>query len=225
MAYESDVVTTGDGRQLEVARVGDPSGPTVVFHHGTPGSAPLVRAFDEIALARGLCVLTTSRAGYGPSSRQKGRRAGDVVGDVTVVLDHFNREHYVALGWSGGGPHALACAALDAPRCVAAVSLAGVAPSNVDFDWVEGMGPENVLEFEMARRGGAEYEEHIKFQSDVLADATDDNIIELFGGLLSAPDAAALADPVARGALGGGVRARVRTQPLRIPRRRHCLHE
>ena len=193
MGHESDVVTLGDGRLMEVATVGDPTGPTVVFHHGTPGSAVLIEIFEPLAASRGVFVVTTSRAGYGRSSRHAGRRAADVVTDTEAVLDHLGRDQYVTVGWSGGGPHALACAALGAPRCLGALSLAGVAPVDAGFDWTEGMAAENVAEFALAQQGGEEYEAHIKFQSDVLVDATAQNIVELMGGLLSPVDVAAMA--------------------------------
>jgi pimeloyl-ACP methyl ester carboxylesterase len=196
MGFEGAVVPTPDGRELEVAAVGDPNGSTIFFHHGTPGSAALARIFEDAATERGYFIVTTSRAGYGLSSRRAGRDVAAVVADVHVALDAYGRGDYVAMGWSGGGPHALACAALDRPRCVATVCLAAVAPSTVDFDWTAGMGPENVEEFALAREGGPRYEEHIKFQRDVLVDATADNIVELMGGLLSEADKVALKDPV-----------------------------
>ncbi len=43
------------------------------------------------------------------------------------------------LGYSGGGPHALACAGAD-PRAVAAAVIAGLAPRDADgIDWYDGM--------------------------------------------------------------------------------------
>jgi len=141
--------------------LGDPSGLTVVFHHGTPGSVKLVNYFEKIADQSSLFFVTFSRAGYGLSSRLEGRTISSVVADVTTVLDVLGREDYVAVGWSGGGPHALACAALDAPRCLAAWSLAGVVPLDAGIDWTEGMGPENLEEFSLALEGGSEYEAHV----------------------------------------------------------------
>ena len=73
MAYHDAIITTKDGRALEVASVGDPQGDTVVFHHGTPGSAPLVKVFDEVATRNGFFVITMSRAGYGRSDRLASR--------------------------------------------------------------------------------------------------------------------------------------------------------
>ena len=130
MAHE--FVTLIDGRQLEIMTSGDPSGRTVVFHHGTPSWAGLGPHMAE-AFGNSF-VVSYSRAGYGNSTRQTGRTVSSVVSDIRQVLDHLGRKEYISVGWSGGGPHALACAALDSPRCQAALSLAGVVPMDVDFD-------------------------------------------------------------------------------------------
>jgi pimeloyl-ACP methyl ester carboxylesterase len=198
MTYRDYLVECPDGRTLEVATLGEPSSRTVVFHHGTPGSAKLVTALAPLLEHGDYFIVTTSRAGYARSTRQAGRDVAAVVADVATALGHLGRGEYVAVGWSGGGPHALACAALDAPRCRGAVSLAGVAPMEADIDWTEGMGPENVEEFELAKQGGPEYEEKLQQMAAAFAEATPENVIELFGGLLSEVDKAALADDVER---------------------------
>jgi pimeloyl-ACP methyl ester carboxylesterase len=43
------------------------------------------------------------------------------------------------MGASGGGPHALACAALLGERVTGVVTLAGIAPYTEEFDWFAGM--------------------------------------------------------------------------------------
>jgi pimeloyl-ACP methyl ester carboxylesterase len=63
-------------------------------------------------------------------------------------------------------------------------------PANVDFDWTEGMGPENVEEFALALKGGPEYEAQMAASGESFGTATKDNVVELFGGLLSEPDKA-----------------------------------
>lgn len=201
MSLQNQIVTTSDGRTLEVASGGNPNGRTVFFHHGTPGATPLVETLVPLADQEDLFFVTTTRAGYGTSTRLAGRSVADVVSDVRDVLNALGRDHYIAAGWSGGGPHALACAALDAPRCEAAISLAGVAPADVDFDWTEGMGPENLEEFALAKEGGPAYEAIMAATGDAMATATADNVIELFGGLLPDVDKEALADDATRDAL------------------------
>lgn len=191
MTYREEIITTPDGRDLEVAGVGDDGALAVVFHHGSPGAASLALSLEDLAQRRGLFVATSSRAGYGHSSSRPGRDVASVVDDVATLSAHYGIDRYVAVGWSGGGPHALACAALDA-ACVGAISLAGVAPIDADFDWTEGMGPENLEEFALAREGGEAYVAHMNEAADAFAAATSENIVSLFGGLLSEPDAAVL---------------------------------
>jgi pimeloyl-ACP methyl ester carboxylesterase len=198
MNYQEILIELPDGRTLEVGTLGEPSGQTVLFHHGTPGSVNLVRMLAPLADDGSLFIVTTSRAGYGKSSRLEGRDVASVVDDARMALDSLGRREYVVVGWSGGGPHALACAALDAPRCLAAWSLAGVVPTNLDFDWTEGMGEENVQEFALAKEGGPEYEAHMAMYGDAFAVATKDNVVELFGSLLSEADLAVFETESAR---------------------------
>ena len=198
MNYNEVLIDLPDGRTLQVGTLGEPSGQTVLFHHGTPGSVNLVRMLAPLADDGSLFIVTTSRAGYGKSSRLEGRDVAAVVSDARAALDSLGRSDYVVVGGSGGGPHALACAALDAPRCLAAWSLAGVVPTTMDFDWTDGMGPENVEEFALAKAGGPEYEARMAFYGDAFSTSTKDNIIELFGGLLSEPDKAVMEPESAR---------------------------
>lgn len=206
MTFSESIIENREGRTIEVATFGDPSGPTVFFHHGTPGSILTATTFASIADDAGLFFVTTSRAGYGNSMRREGRSVASVVDDVRTVLDALGRASYLSVGWSGGGPHALACGALDAPRCRAVWSLAGVVPFDADFDWTAGMGPENLEEFALSQQGGPEYEAHIAKAADEFLHGTEDNIIEIFGGLLSDVDKAALASAAARRELADACR-------------------
>ena len=193
MKYDDRLVTAPDGRDIEVATMGSPSGSTVFFHHGTPGSMALVKLFAPLTERGDLFLVTMSRAGYGRSTRLEGRNIAAAVDDARAVLDALGRDEYAVAGWSGGGPHALACAALDAPRCIAAWSLAGVAPMSADFDWTEGMGPENLEEFALSKEGGPKYEAHLRESGDLFSSATRENVIDIFGGLLSEVDKASMA--------------------------------
>jgi pimeloyl-ACP methyl ester carboxylesterase len=205
-----DPATTGtvlvDGRAVEFATLGDPAHPTVVLHHGTPGCALMLGFFAGLLEHADLFLVMASRPGYGTSERRVDRRVADVVDDVRAVLDQLGRESYVTAGWSGGGPHALACAALDAPRCTGAISLAGVAPADVDFDWTEGMGQSNVEEFEIARKGGPAFEAMMAEAAEASRAATAETVAELFGDLLSTPDQAFVAQPTVADALAATMR-------------------
>jgi pimeloyl-ACP methyl ester carboxylesterase len=198
MDYAEEVIALGDGRRLEVAALGDPQDPTVFFHHGSPGATRFVRENVPLLEHAGLYFVTVSRAGYGLSDRLEGRDVAACVSDVHAALDHFGRSRYVAYGHSGGGPHALACAALDAGRCTGALSLAGVAPYGDDFDWTEGMAPENVEEFRLALEGGPAYLEMLEAMTPLFLAATPETVVDLFGELLPPADRDALVGDEAR---------------------------
>ena len=194
-------VALPDGRALEFDVGGAKDGSVVVFHHGTPGASLAWPALLDAASARGLRVIAASRAGYGGSSRDEGRAVAAAAGDTVELLDALGVERFATIGWSGGGPHALACAALSAGRCVAALSVAGVAPYLPDeFDWTEGMGPENVKEFALGLEAGPAYDEMLaSYRAFLLALRPEDvrSARELFGELVSDVDEAAMAPEAA----------------------------
>lgn len=155
---ERDVRLPG-GRTLHVYEGGDPDGPAVLVHHGTPSSGLLHEPHARDAEARGLRLLGYDRPGYGGSGPQPGRTVGDAAADAAALLDALGVERFATWGLSGGGPHALACAALLPGRCVAAAALAAVAPYEAEgLDWMGGMGEANVVEFDAALAGPAALE-------------------------------------------------------------------
>lgn len=188
----TDVYTTVSGR-LEVLTEGPAHGRALVFHSGTPSAALPFRPLTEVARAQGLRLITWSRPGYGGSEPAPGRSVADVASDTTAVLDMLAVEEFVALGWSGGGPHALACAALLPGRCKAAATIAGVAPYPADgLDWMAGMGEENVEEFTRALLGEQSLTPYLEEQAGVLGQVTGPQVAEALGGLVSPVDAASL---------------------------------
>ncbi|HET6213032.1 MAG TPA: alpha/beta hydrolase, partial [Micromonosporaceae bacterium] len=122
-----------------------------------------------------------------------GRTVADAAADTRAVLDAYGHDRFVTLGWSGGGPHALACAALLPDRCAAAATLAGVAPYPADgLDWLAGMGPENVVEFGAATDGGAALTTYLEAEAAGLVGVTGDEVAQALGGLVSDVDTASL---------------------------------
>jgi pimeloyl-ACP methyl ester carboxylesterase len=110
------------------------------------------------------------------------------------VLDHLEAGPFLTAGWSGGGPHALACAALLPDRCLAAASLAGVAPYGAaGLDWLAGMGEENIQEFGTAVAGPAPLEAMLSRLAPELRGLTAEQIAAGKGGLLSDADKSVLA--------------------------------
>jgi pimeloyl-ACP methyl ester carboxylesterase len=157
MAEFLETTVTADGRVLAFALWGDPEGFPVLALHGTPGCRLNRWPHEELYRELGVCYVTHDRAGYGRSERRRGRRVADEVEDVLVLADHLGSERFGVTGGSGGGPHALACAALLPDRVIRATCLVGVAPvgsPGLDVDsWVAGMDPENVKEFRWAQAG------------------------------------------------------------------------
>ena len=129
------------------------------------------------ATIRGLRVVLAARPGYEGSTPRPGRRVVDVAQDTAAVLDDLGAATFVTLGWSGGGPHALACAAALPGRCLAAGSIAGVAPFTADgLDWLGGMGPENVAEFGAALRDEAALTEFLGREAAMMSAITGESV-------------------------------------------------
>jgi pimeloyl-ACP methyl ester carboxylesterase len=186
-------VERGDGRILEVLAAGPESAMPLLFQNGTPTAAVLYPPLVDAAAKRGLRTVAYSRPGYAGSTPQPGRSVADAAGDIAAVLDAVGGERFVTAGWSGGGPHALACAALLPDRCAAAASLAGVAPYPADgLDWLAGMGSENVEEFSLALEGEAALSRWLETQLPTLQALTGADVAAALGGLASEVDRAAL---------------------------------
>jgi pimeloyl-ACP methyl ester carboxylesterase len=142
--------TLPDGRVLDLRVDGPDDAPALVYVHGTPSSGLVPDDLGRAALDRGMRLVSWSRPGYATSTRHPERRVASFVPDAEAVLDHLGIERAWAAGWSGGGPHALALAALLPHRFHAVASLAGVAPyaeSHGSLDWLAGMGQDNLDEF------------------------------------------------------------------------------
>ena len=187
-------VATPDDRVLEVLTEGDPDGYPLLYHLGTPVAAVPFPLLDRLARSHGLRVVSYSRPGYGGSTpwpySERGPRIADDVFDVLAVLHHLGIDEFVTLGWSGGGPRALACAALLPGRCRAAVSFAGTAPYDADgLDWYAGMGAENVAEFTAAARGATAYHLLLRDQPEPEGERTPEQLVEGLAGLLTPVDA------------------------------------
>ena len=119
---------TPDGRELAYALWGDPDGFPILVLHGTPGCR-LERWPDEDVYRRlGVFLVTHDRAGYGQVDRRPGRRVVDEVDDVVALADQLGFERFGVTGGSGGGAHALACAARLPDRIERAACVVGVAP-------------------------------------------------------------------------------------------------
>lgn len=202
-----------DGRTLEVHVDGAVGGIPVVFHHGTPGDGTAYQPFVALAAERGLRLVTYARPGYGRSTRNPERSVASVAPDIAELLDQLGAPRCYTIGWSGGGPHALATAALLPGRVIAAATVAGVAPHEANgLDWMAGMGTENVIEFRAAQGGPAALQAFLEHEGSWVASITPEQVAAGFGDLISEVDRASLSGEFAswmagtlRRAISGGI--------------------
>lgn len=186
-----------DGRRLVLRVTGPESGTPLLFHHGTPGAATRNRAMEQAIHARGLRFVTFSRPGYGGSSRRPERRVVDVVDDSRAVLDALGATRCLVAGWSGGGPHALACAA-RLPQAAAVLVIAGVAPYRAEgLAFLEGMGQDNLDEFAAALEGQSALRDYLEKAAADLRHVDAGSIGAALASLLPAADLAVLTEEFA----------------------------
>src|SRR3954471_5438080 len=120
-----------DGRRLTVrdhGSTGVADEALVLVHQTPPGGTPLHPDTVRSAAEHGLRLVSYARPGYAGSTRASGRSVADAAADTAAVADFFAARQFLTWGSSGGGPHALACAALRPERVVAAATLASVGP-------------------------------------------------------------------------------------------------
>ncbi|MBC9733909.1 alpha/beta fold hydrolase [Nocardioides marmotae] len=183
-----------EGRSIEVLVGGADAGPWLLFHGGSPSAVAEWARMDDTVRAAGLRLATYSRPGYGASTpRPQAGSFADDVADSVAVLDHLGAATFLTAGWSGGGPRALACAALLPDRCRAVATIAGVAPYDTEgLDWFAGMAEENHEEYHAAEHGPEVYGRFLEQDALDLLRASPDQVLEGMGGLVTTVDAAAL---------------------------------
>ena len=160
MVTEADVRLAG-GRVLHAydTRADGIAAVALFWLHGSPNIGSPPEPLFAAAEANGLRWVSYDRPGYGGSGPDDGRRVASAAADVAAVADALGIGRFAVLGHSGGGPHALACAALLPERVIAAVSVSAPAPFDADgLDWFAGWSPGITAENRAAaggRAGGA----------------------------------------------------------------------
>lgn len=113
LATETGTATLPDGRRLGYADVGDPAGRPLVVLHGFPNARPFGALFDAAGRDHGRRVLVPERPGFGVSDPDPGRSLTDWPADLEGFAEALDLGSFPLLGVSGGGPYALASAALS----------------------------------------------------------------------------------------------------------------
>ena len=195
---ETRTIPAGDGRELCVEIAGDPQGKPVLVHYGSPDFRHLYGQWIADARAKGIRLICYDRPGYGGSTADPGHAVASGAQHVRVIADALGYDRLGVWGISGGGPYALACAALLPDLAVAVSAVASPAPYGIEgFDYFAGMGELNAedtrLYFtdpEAARRDLTEA------RKEVLA-ATPEQFAEMIKTVLSPVDAEALTGDLA----------------------------
>jgi pimeloyl-ACP methyl ester carboxylesterase len=129
----------------------------LIFHAGTPNAAARWDGLIRAAAAAGLRVAAYSRGGYGASPRREGRSVGDEAAITAALADRLGAERFFVLGTSGGGPAALAAAALLGDRVRACGIAAGLAPRvEAGPEWTTFVPPDQLAEWDALAAGEIE---------------------------------------------------------------------
>jgi uncharacterized protein YjbI with pentapeptide repeats/pimeloyl-ACP methyl ester carboxylesterase len=215
MILREQDVRLADGRTLRVQDSGASEDPAVVFFHGSPPSSLLYDRWLAAAAGAGLRLVAYDRPGYGGSTPQPDRTVADVAADVAAIADDLHVSRFAVWGVSGGGPHALACAALLADRVVAAAIASSVMPYDLRRDapdehyeayevykarvarqedwsaaWFADMAEIEVQRFKLAVAGRDALQPLLLQLASALKMADPAQLIELLSPMLSPPDRA-----------------------------------
>lgn len=137
---ESQQLQLPDGRRLGFAEYGDPDGAPCFYFHGWPSSRLEARAAHARALSLGVRLIAPDRPGFGLSDFQPGRNIAGWTKDVLVLAGHLEWGTFGVVGVSGGGPYAIACAALIPERLESVVLVCSVGPCDAPGA-LDGMAP------------------------------------------------------------------------------------
>jgi pimeloyl-ACP methyl ester carboxylesterase len=145
---------------------------TVVWHHGSPQTGALLEPLLAAAAARGIRAVSYARPSYVGSTPRPGRDVASAGFDVAHLADALGIGQFATMGASGGGPHALACAAAAPDRVLGVVTLAGIAPYTDEFDWWAGMaGPGGLRAATSGRDERARHEATATFDPEIFTAA------------------------------------------------------
>jgi pimeloyl-ACP methyl ester carboxylesterase len=198
MGTINHLITLKNGRTIFIVEAGQPDGVPVLVHNGTPGSRLLYQPWIIDAQLRGIRLISYDRPGYGGSTSQPGREIASAAEDVAAIAKHLGLGRLAVWGVSGGGPHALACAALLPELVSAAAVLASPAPYMAEkLDWFAGMGEDNIAEFGAALKGQEALEKYVEQAAPSLLEADAKSLVQAIRSLLCPADTTVLTEELA----------------------------
>jgi len=116
---ETRTISAGNGRELCVEVAGDPHGKPILVHNGTPNSRHLYGRWIADADKKGIRLISYDRPGSDGSTAYPGHAVASGAQDVRAIAEALGYDRLGIWGISGGGPYALACAALLPDTAVA----------------------------------------------------------------------------------------------------------
>lgn len=141
-----------DGRRVGVARHGVVAGGLpVIVAHGTPASRLGHEFLHAAAVERSVSIICVDRPGHGLSDPKPDRTIGGWAADAAGVADALGIDRFAVLGYSGGGPYAIAAAAGLPERVLTAATMAGVCSLDDELA-LDGMNPTDVKLIKLIRR-------------------------------------------------------------------------
>jgi pimeloyl-ACP methyl ester carboxylesterase len=180
-----EISVAGGQRSVAVDSLGDGDVPIFLLH-GTPGSRSGPKPRASVLYRLWANLICYDRPGYGKSSRHPNRTVADAAWDVRDIADELGLDQFCVVGRSGGGPHALACAALLGERVLSAAILVSLAPADAKgLDWFAGMAESNVTEYSKTRSAAEAYE--LAMRAEQIR-ANPESMIEFLSPELTDPD-------------------------------------
>ena len=197
-AVETVTIPVGDGRELCVEMAGDPRGTPILVHYGTPNSRHLYGPWVTDAAAKGIRLICYDRPGYGGSTVDPGRSVASGAADVRALAEALGHDRLRIWGISGGGPYALACAALLPDITVAVASVASLAPYGAPgLDYFAGMGELNAEDIALFFADPDEARRRHRENWAEARAATPEQLAEIMQTVLSPVDAEAMTGELA----------------------------
>jgi pimeloyl-ACP methyl ester carboxylesterase len=188
---ETSILPTPDGRALCVEIAGPLSGRPVLVQGGSPNSRHLYETWIADADRHGVRLISYDRPGYGGSSPAPDHSVADGAADVRAIAEALGVGRMAVWGYSGGGPYALACAALLPDLVVGVATVGSIAPYGAPgLDYFAGMGDLNVEDVKLYFSDPAAARRQSREARDEMLEATEEQVTEMMRTLLSPVDAA-----------------------------------
>ena len=196
---QTRTIPVGDGRDLCVEMAGVPGGKPVLVHTGEPMSRLLYGGWIADAGKKGIRLIGYDRPGYGGSTTHPGYTVASAAADVRAIAEALGHDRIGIWGISGGGPYALACAALLPDLAVAAATVASLAPCGIEgFDFYAGMGESNAESFQLFFSDPQAARRDLREAREQILTATPEQLADQLSSLLSPADTGALTGDLAR---------------------------